>query len=133
MLPSRSSSREVRIRLPFFSVVYCSRGTLPTKKGSQGATGAPSSPCFHFPRKQFWGCTMFLGPAFQENCSGVTNLFFLPAGPAAAFPAGQPGALRGSPPCVLRLPPREQVGRGGGGGGGGVVLAMLSLPELYDP
>ena len=30
---TRSSSREVRIRVPFFSVGYFSRGTLPTKKG----------------------------------------------------------------------------------------------------
>ena len=29
---TRSSSREVRIRVPFFSVVYFSRGPLPTKK-----------------------------------------------------------------------------------------------------
>ena len=30
---ARSSSREVRIWVPFFSVVYFSRGTLPPKKG----------------------------------------------------------------------------------------------------
>ena len=30
--PTRPSSREVGIRVPFFSVVYFSRGTLPTKK-----------------------------------------------------------------------------------------------------
>ena len=32
---SRSSSREVRIRVPCFSVVYLSRGTLPPKKGNR--------------------------------------------------------------------------------------------------
>ena len=41
-LPSRSSSREVTIiRVPFFSVVYSSRGTL-LKKGYKGTTGGPS-------------------------------------------------------------------------------------------
>ena len=36
IFPSGSSSREVRIRVPFlFSVVYFSRGTLP-KKGAKG-------------------------------------------------------------------------------------------------
>ena len=30
--PTRSSSREVRIRVPLFAAVYFSRGTLPTKK-----------------------------------------------------------------------------------------------------
>ena len=39
----RSSSREVRIRVPIFSVVYSSRKTLPTKKGvRKGTTGGPS-------------------------------------------------------------------------------------------
>ena len=38
---TRSSSREVRIRVPFFQV-YCSRGTLPTKKGvRKGTTREP--------------------------------------------------------------------------------------------
>ena len=32
----RSSSREVRIRVPFFSVVYGSRGTLPQKRVGKG-------------------------------------------------------------------------------------------------
>ena len=35
---SRSSSREVRIRVPFFQDVYFSRGTLPTKKGVKKGT-----------------------------------------------------------------------------------------------
>ena len=35
-----SMSREVRIRVPFLSVVYFSRGTLP-KKGYKGTTGGP--------------------------------------------------------------------------------------------
>ena len=35
-LQTRISSREVRIRAPFSSVVYFSRGTLPTKKGQKG-------------------------------------------------------------------------------------------------
>ena len=41
---ARSSSREVRIRVPFvFSVVYFSRRTLPTKKGvRKGTTGGLS-------------------------------------------------------------------------------------------
>ena len=35
-LLARSSSREVRIRVPtFFSVVYLSRGTLPKKTGGE--------------------------------------------------------------------------------------------------
>ena len=34
---ARSSSRELRIRVPTFSVVYFSRGTLPTKKGERRA------------------------------------------------------------------------------------------------
>ena len=34
--PARSSSREVRIRVPFFSLGYFSRGTLPPKKGREG-------------------------------------------------------------------------------------------------
>ena len=34
---SRSSSGEVRIRVPFFSVVYFSRGTLPPKRNSKRA------------------------------------------------------------------------------------------------
>ena len=33
---TRSSSREVRIRVPFSSVLYFSRGTLPPKKGKSG-------------------------------------------------------------------------------------------------
>ena len=33
---SRSSSREVGIRVPFFSVVYFGRGTLPQKKRVEG-------------------------------------------------------------------------------------------------
>ena len=33
---SRSSSREVRVRVPFFSVVYFSRGILPQKRGEKG-------------------------------------------------------------------------------------------------
>ena len=33
---TRSSSREVRIGVPFFSVVYCSRGTLPQEDGCKG-------------------------------------------------------------------------------------------------
>ena len=41
-LSTRSSSGEVGIRVPFFSVVDFSRGTLPTKKGSKGTTGGPS-------------------------------------------------------------------------------------------
>ena len=41
--PTRSSSREVRIRVPFlFSVVHFSRGTLPKKRGEKGTTGGPS-------------------------------------------------------------------------------------------
>ena len=36
---TRSSSREVRIRVPFFSVVYFSRGTLPPKKGKRELLG----------------------------------------------------------------------------------------------
>ena len=40
---SRSSSREVRIRVPtFFLDVYFSRGTLPQKKCKLGTTGGPS-------------------------------------------------------------------------------------------
>ena len=41
---TRSSSREVRIRKPFFSVVYFSRGALPTKttRVRKGTTGGPS-------------------------------------------------------------------------------------------
>ena len=39
----RSSSREVRIRVPtFFLVVYFSRGTLAQKRGEKGTTGGPS-------------------------------------------------------------------------------------------
>ena len=38
-MATRSSSREVRIRVPeFFAVVYFSRGTLPTKKGVKKGT-----------------------------------------------------------------------------------------------
>ena len=36
-ITARSSSREVRIRVPFFSVVYFSRGTQP-KKGVRKGT-----------------------------------------------------------------------------------------------
>ena len=39
--PPRSSSRELRMRVPFF-VVYFSRGTLPKKRVSKGTTGEPS-------------------------------------------------------------------------------------------
>ena len=62
---SRSSSSEVRIRVPFvFSVVYFSRGTLPTKKGKRALLGSifdwlaifRGSPfphvCFDFERTQ---------------------------------------------------------------------------------
>ena len=35
----RSSSPEVRIRVPFFSVVHFSRGTLPPKKGKRALLG----------------------------------------------------------------------------------------------
>ena len=41
---TRSSSREVRIRVPIFCIVYFSRGTLPekrNKKRSKGTTGGP--------------------------------------------------------------------------------------------
>ena len=40
--PARSSSREARIRVPFFSAVYFSGGTLPTQKLVKGCTGGPS-------------------------------------------------------------------------------------------
>ena len=36
-LKTRSSSREVRIRVPFFSAVYLSRGTLPQKRNGKRA------------------------------------------------------------------------------------------------
>ena len=39
---TRYSSREVRTRVPFFSVVYFSRGTLPQKRGEKGTTRGPS-------------------------------------------------------------------------------------------
>ena len=38
---SLGPSREVRIRVPFFSVVHFSRGTLPQKR-VKGTTGGPS-------------------------------------------------------------------------------------------
>ena len=40
---SRSSKREVRIRVPFSSVVYFSRGNPPPKGWSKGTTGGPGS------------------------------------------------------------------------------------------
>ena len=52
----RSSSREVRIRVPLFSVIYFSRGTLP-KKGSKGSTQRPS---IQFP----FGCEI---PPMEEH------------------------------------------------------------------
>ena len=39
---SSRSSREVRIRVPFSSVVYFRRGTLPQKRGEKGTTEKPS-------------------------------------------------------------------------------------------
>ena len=39
---TRSSGREVRIRVPTFAVVYLSRGTLPQKRGQKGTTGGHS-------------------------------------------------------------------------------------------
>ena len=41
--PTRSSSsREVRIRYPFFCVVYFSKGSLPKKSWQRGTAGGPS-------------------------------------------------------------------------------------------
>ena len=41
---ARSSSRQVRIRVPFFSAVYFNRRTLSKKKGEQGHYWGPSWP-----------------------------------------------------------------------------------------
>ena len=38
LLQPRSSCREAGIRVPFFAVVYFSRGTLPPKRGGKGTT-----------------------------------------------------------------------------------------------
>ena len=44
-IPSRSSSREVRIRVPFFFFVYCGKGTLPTKKETGEKGHLAGGPC----------------------------------------------------------------------------------------
>ena len=56
---TRSSSSEVRVRVPFFSfsVVYFSRGTLPQKRGEKGTTGGP---------RKMRGC---IGKSILRRCS----------------------------------------------------------------
>ena len=46
----RSSRKEVRIRVPFFPVVYLSRATLPQKVGREGHLAGAQGSVFDYPK-----------------------------------------------------------------------------------
>ena len=67
----RSSSREVRIRVSFFSVVYFSRGTLPPKTGKRALLGNldTGGGCHqtNFQPSSCARCMRCPGPALKES------------------------------------------------------------------